>query len=184
MSVRAGDEAVDFYGQPGPGGLKIYMASSWRNKGLDRVAEVLRGAGHSVFDFRWYPNGSRGFHWSEQDVHWRSWSPRRFVQALDDPRSVHGFLRDAVAMRQADACVLVLPCGRSAHLEAGAFAGVAGTPRLVIYYPPSETRDPQEPELMYRLAYGIALDEQELLTALCALGTELSLPAASDERDV
>ena len=46
-------------------------------------------------------------------------------------------------MKWADACVLVLPCGRSAHLEAGWFVG-AGKPLHILQL------DREEPELMYR----------------------------------
>jgi len=47
-------------------------------------------------------------------------------------------------MEWADACVLVLPCGRSAHTEAGWFAG-RGL-KTIVYIP-----EKQEPELMYKL---------------------------------
>jgi len=36
---------------------------------------------------------------------------------------VRQFHNDIKAMEACDACVLVLPCGRSAHTEAGWFAG-------------------------------------------------------------
>lgn len=46
-------------------------------------------------------------------------------------------------MKWADVCVLVMPCGRSAHLEAGWFVG-AGKPTLILL-------ENGEPELMYRM---------------------------------
>ena len=46
-------------------------------------------------------------------------------------------------MRWADACVLLLPCGASAHLEAGWFSG-AGKPVAVV------APEIREPELMYK----------------------------------
>jgi nucleoside 2-deoxyribosyltransferase len=48
------------------------------------------------------------------------------------------------ALEDCDACVLVMPCGRSAHLEAG-FAIGAGKPTAILI---SEG----EPELMYKMA--------------------------------
>ena len=62
-------------------------------------------------------------------------------------------------MESCDACVLVLPCGRSAHTEAGWFAGCG---KKVIDYIPTK----QEPELMYKLFNGIACDLNQLITAL------------------
>jgi hypothetical protein len=55
--------------------------------------------------------------------------------------------------------VLVLPCGRSAHLEAG-WAKGAGK-RLVILLD-----EQNEPELMYRFADAICLDLDELMRSL------------------
>lgn len=46
-------------------------------------------------------------------------------------------------MKRADACVLLLPCGNSAHLEAGWFAGQR-KPVAVLCW------ELREPELMYR----------------------------------
>jgi hypothetical protein len=54
---------------------------------------------------------------------------------------------------------LVLPCGRSAHTEAGWFAG-AGK-KVLVYIP---TR--QEPELMYRLFDEVCTGKDELIEAL------------------
>lgn len=56
-------------------------------------------------------------------------------------------------MKSCDACLLVLPCGRSAHAEAGWFAG-AGKP-VVARLP-----EPQEPELMYKL-FNLVTDSLE-----------------------
>ncbi len=58
----------------------------------------------------------------------------------------------------ADACVLVLPCGRSAHLEAGYFAG-AGKPLLILLAD-------GEPELMYKMASEIYTELGELIADL------------------
>ena len=51
------------------------------------------------------------------------------------------------------------PCGRSAHTEAGWFAGSGKT--VVAYIPVR-----QEPELMYKLFSAIACSEEELLRLL------------------
>lgn len=53
-----------------------------------------------------------------------------------------GFDSDMAALRACDACVLVLPCGRSAHLELGWAAGARK--ETIVLCP-----DPEEPELMY-----------------------------------
>lgn len=64
------------------------------------------------------------------------------------------------AMLWADTCVLVLPCGRSAHTEAGWFAG-RGL-KTIVYMPGK-----QEPELMYKLFDRVVGNLDELVDALC-----------------
>jgi len=59
----------------------------------------------------------------------------------------------------------VLPCGRSAHLEAGWTAG-NGTP-LILY-----ATEPQEPELMYRMADALCATQDELLDAVRKLDAQ------------
>lgn len=124
---------------------KIYVASSWRNHRQPDVVAFLRNHGHEVYDFKNPAPGNTGFAWSSIDPDWQNWGPEGFREGLDHPIAQDGFGHDFRAMEWADQCVLVLPCGRSAHLEAGWFTG-NGLP-LTIYAPV-----PVEPELMYLLA--------------------------------
>lgn len=126
--------------------MKFYVASSWRNELQPDVVRRLVEDGHEVYDFRDpHDDGSdRGFHWSDIDPEWKSWSPEKFIHALNHRIAVKGFRKDWEAMQWAEACVLVMPCGRSAHLEAGYFVG-AGKRLFII------TSD-GEPELMYGMA--------------------------------
>lgn len=55
--------------------------------------------------------------------------------------------------------MLVLPCGRSAHTEAGWFAGRG---KMTIVYIPEH----QEPELMYKLFNKVCCTIDELIEAL------------------
>ena len=141
--------------------MKIYVASSWRNPIQQDVVGHLREAGHEVYDFRNPGPGEKGFAWSEIDPEWQTWCVREFSQALKHPIAEHGFKRDLVAMLWADACVLVMPCGRSAHIEAGWFTG-QGKP-TIIYSPESIQA---EPELMYKLANGVYGSMAEVLGSL------------------
>lgn len=139
---------------------RIYVASSWRNAHQPNVVDRLRMAGHEVYDFRNPPNGVSGFHWSEIDPDWRDWSAQEYRRLLTThPVAAPGFLNDFRGMQWADTCVLVLPCGRSAHLEAGWFCG-QGKRCLIL------TQDGEEPELMALLATGICVSIDEVLQAL------------------
>ena len=123
---------------------KVYVASSWRNPYQPAVVAQLRAAGHEVYDFRNPEENPGGFHWADVDPRWQKWSPREYIDHLDHPVAEKGFGADLRAMEWADCCVLVLPCGRSAHTEAGWFAG-RGL-KTIVYIP-----EKQEPELMYKL---------------------------------
>lgn len=139
--------------------MKIYVASSWRNRYYPDVVARLREAGYEVYDFRNPPSGDPGFHWTDVDPKAMEWSPEEYREGLEHPLAVRQFGNDIVAMESCDACVLVLPCGRSAHTEAGWFAGKG---KHVIAYVPEQV----EPELMYRLFHGLAIDVDEVITML------------------
>jgi hypothetical protein len=141
---------------------RIYAASSWRNPHQPGIVAGLRGAGHEVYDFRNPFNGRPGFAWSEIDPNWQAWSAERYRELLTtSPVAASGFVSDLRAMQWADTCVLILPCGRSAHLEAGWFCGQGK--RCVIL-----TRDGEEPELMALLATDIVISTEELYDVLAA----------------
>ena len=138
--------------------MKIYVASSWRNKIQPAIVEDLRDSGHEVYDFRNPDEGDKGFHWSDIDPNWKKWSKEQFRNSIDHHIAVIGFKKDYNAMQWADACVLVMPCGRSAHLEAGYFNG-ANKPLIILL-------SDGEPELMYLMANSICINTDELLMDL------------------
>jgi hypothetical protein len=141
--------------------MKIYVASSWRNLYQQRVVDVLRKLGHEVYDFKNPPHGNGGFAWSKIDAHWEQWTPEEYKQALEHPLADGGFNSDLDGMKWAEACVMVLPCGRSANTEAGWMKGAG---KKVWVYQPSK----QEAELMYKLYDGILTSENELITQFIA----------------
>lgn len=143
---------------------RIYVASSWRNRYQPTVVRDLRAAGHAVYDFRNPAPGNEGFRWSDIDPTWEEWGPMAFRSALSHPIAEQGFAHDFDAMRWADTGILLLPSGRSAHLEAGYFTG-AGKP-LYILLGHLWGRGGEEAELMYRMATGICIDMDELLAAV------------------
>ena len=143
---------------------RIYLASSWRNEYQPEILRLLRGAGFEVYDFRnprdegpqFEATPAEGFSWKQTDPEWGADTPDlldRYLRMLEHPVAERGFAADFTAMKWADTCVLLLPCGRSAHLEAGWMAG-AGR-ELIVYMPPLfldgslSRRWAFEPELMY-----------------------------------
>ena len=110
---------------------KIYVASSWRNRYFPDVVKKLREYGHEVYDFRNPPHNHGAFMWKDIDPEFERWTVSDYKNGLD-------------ALNWADTCIIVLPCGRSAHTEAGWMKG-AGK-KVVVYIP-----EMQEAELMYKL---------------------------------
>lgn len=134
---------------------RIYVASSWRNPDQPLAVKYLRGSGFEVYDFRNPAPGDSGFGWSEIDPCWQQWSQEDFRDALDNPIAEDGFRKDFEAMEWADAFLLLMPCGRSAHLEAGWALG-AGKPTAILL-------SGGEPELMYKMAGALCLDLDEVV---------------------
>ncbi len=102
---------------------QIYVASSWRNTYQQSIVELLRNYKYEVYDFRNPKEGNKGFKWSEVDLQWEVWTTEEYRDNLKHKISQEGFELDFDAMKAADQCVLVLPSGRSSHLEAGYFWG-------------------------------------------------------------
>ncbi|MGQ3486085.1 hypothetical protein [Roseovarius pacificus] len=139
---------------------RIYLASSWRNPNQPPMVQILRDHGHEVYDFRNPPSGVPGFAWSEIDPNWQSWSAEDYRRLLTThPTAARGYVTDLRGMEWADTCLLLLPCGRSAHLEAGWFCGRGK--RCIIL-----TQDGEEPELMALMANEICVSPSEVLAVL------------------
>lgn len=147
----------------------IYVASSWRNPVQIGVIHALRAAGLEAYDFRKPKTHNDGFHWSEvmpsvayggsgelRHVQAQSASAEDFLVALEHERCIEGFGLDFGAMQECDTCVLVLPCGRSAHLELGWFVGQGRKTAILL-------DDPVTPELMYRMVDYVAPSLFDLL---------------------
>lgn len=142
----------------------IYVASSWRNPMQPAVIATLKAAGLDCYDFR-HPQNATGFSWKEvkagstpgiagKGSDWET--VEDYLTMIAHPRALEGFTADFAAMEKADTFVLVLPCGKSAHLELGWAVG-AGKRTAVLL------EDPCEPELMYRMVDHLAPNLFDLL---------------------
>lgn len=135
----------------------VYVASSWRNGTQPIVVATLRAAGIDCYDFRNPGEGSVGFSWRQTrpdvDAGFAGVKPKGsdwetahdYLAMIEHPRAVEGFDADFAAMNKADTFVMVLPCGKSAHLELGWAIGAGKRTAILL-------EDPVEPELMYRAA--------------------------------
>lgn len=155
---------LDQFLKPKEGPMKFYVASSWRCPALDSVFSELKRLGHEAYDFR-----AEGFSWRDVYPHCSSdetWTAGALTAALAHPVSAEGFERDMEALRACDVVLLVLPSGRSAHLEAG-WAACAG--KHVAVLAPNGCK----PELMYRMTRGVFGRVEEAVDALRAAASVL-----------
>lgn len=134
----------------------IYLIGSLRNPRIPLLANALRSAGFEVFD-DWFAAGP------EADDKWQEYERGRghnFIQALNGWHARHVFDFDKTHLDWADAAVLVLPAGKSAHLELGYVIG-SGRPGFVYM-----EDEPERFDVMYRFAKGVAFDVDGLIGAL------------------
>jgi len=100
--------------------LKIYLIGSLRHPDVPELAErIQKETGHEVFA-DWYAAGKIA------DDAWQDYCNRRsysYVEALNTPASWHVFDFDYHHLLDSDIGILVMPAGKSAHLELGFMAG-------------------------------------------------------------
>lgn len=146
--------------EPAGGPGYVYVASSWRCGMHPAVIATLKAAGIDAYDFR-NPPGGTGFGWQEVmpsfDIDAQLVGDDDYLAGLEHPRAIEGFTADFDAMKRADTFVLVLPCGRSAHLELGWAVG-AGKRTAILLDGPLVT-----PELMYRMVDHVSPGVMDLL---------------------
>ena len=105
----------------------IYVIGSLRNPEVLDVGNDLRDAGLEVFD-DWMAAGP------EADDYWKSYELRRghsYKEALRGNAAQHIFQFDKYHLDRVDAVLLVLPAGRSGHLELGYAVGT-GMPGFIL----------------------------------------------------
>ena len=130
--------------------MRVYVASSWRNTVYPEVLEVLRQAGHEVYDFR-HQGGSD---WNPAEI-----TSDELFSYLDHPKVKSIFKKDMDALVESDAVVCVLPCGRSAHLELG--YGIGAGKRTVLLW-----HDGDAPDIMHKAVNAIVFNIADIPGAL------------------
>lgn len=121
----------------------IYLIGSLRNPEIPALGERLRALGYDVFD-DWFAAGPIA------DDSWRDYEKARghtYVEGLQGWAARHVFEYDFFHLNRADMAVLVLPAGRSSHLELGYAIG-RGKPGYVVLDRPDRW------DVMYQFAKG------------------------------
>jgi len=107
--------------------MKIYLASSWKNREVVlEMAKLLRSEGYLVDAF--CEEGNRiSFNWNELlDEMAKEGVNIENLDAMDMMkhwRVQAAFQEDRKYLEWADVVIMLMPCGRSAHIEAGYMVG-------------------------------------------------------------
>ena len=122
----------------------IYLIGSLRNEKIPTVARVLRDEHFDVFD-DWFAAGPEADDW------WRTYEKDKgtsYPAALAGYAARHVFSFDYTHLNRCDFGVLVLPAGKSGHLELGYMCG-QGKPCFVLF-----EEEPERWDVMYQFATG------------------------------
>lgn len=134
----------------------IYLIGSLRNPVVPEIARDLRREGFDVFD-DWHAAGP------EADDFWQKYETFRghdYAEALAGYAAQHVFNFDKFHLNRCDAAVLLLPAGKSGHLELGYAIG-KGKPGFILMDKKVDRFD-----VMYNFSSGVFFDLQSLITKL------------------
>lgn len=129
----------------------VYLIGSLRNAEIPRVAELLRTAGLEVFD-DWFAAGP------EADDYWQAYEKgrgRSYREALEGYAVDNVFSFDKKHLNRVDAVCLVMPAGKSGHLELGYAAGI-GKKTYILF-----DKEPERWDAMYRFADKVFFSDKE-----------------------
>lgn len=133
----------------------IYLIGSLRNPAVVVLGEELRGLNYEVFD-DWMAAGP------EADDYWKKYEEARghtYIEALHGHAAEHVFNYDRFHLDRASMGVLMLPAGRSGHLELGYLLG-QGKPGLILLDRPDRW------DVMYKFASQVCETKEELFNAI------------------
>lgn len=140
----------------------IYVIGSLRNPQVPVVGNALRAAGYDAFDDWYSPGESCDDRWKDYEVI----RGRSYYDAILGHHAEHAFALDYKHLDRCDAAVLVLPAGKSAHLELGWVIGQR-KPGFVLFDSEPEA---DRFELMYRFVFttggDIVFNHESLLASL------------------
>ena len=135
--------------------MNIYVAGKWKSLTQKSVVGILRSLNHNVYDYMNKIENPHGFAWTDFGIV-ENCAPQKFISLLVDNETVtKAFLNDFEKLRDADALVMTLPSGKSAHIEAGYLKGLGK--KVFIYMTENDA-----PELMYKMFDGIITSEDQL----------------------
>lgn len=137
--------------------MKIYLIGSLKNGNIPILAGRLRShTSHDVFD-EWHAPGPEADDFFDAYRKRRGWD---YKTALQSSLAKDIFEFDKKHLRESDIVVLVMPAGKSGHLELGYCAGLGKQTFILM------DKEPERVDMMHQFADKIFMTEQELIDEL------------------
>jgi len=136
--------------------MKIYLIGSLRNPKVLELGNLLRENDFNVFD-DWMEAGPTA------DDSWMDYEKQRgrsYGEALEGLAAEHVFEFDKKHLDSSDVAVLLMPAGKSAHIELGYMLG-SGKLGFVLF-----DKEPERYDVMYKFATGVFSTPKDLINAL------------------
>ena len=134
----------------------IYLIGALKNKKIPLIANELRALGFEVFD-DWFSPGP------EADDFWREYEKTKtssYKEALKGWAAKHIFEFDKHHLDRSDIAILVMPAGKSGHLELGYCVG--RNKRTYVLF----DEEPKRWDIMYQFTNDVFFDIEELKSEL------------------
>lgn len=135
---------------------KVYLIGALANRSIISLGNNIRELGYDVFDDWLSPGPQADEKWQEYEAERK----RTYKEAIYGHHADTVFNYDLRHLKEADMVVMVLPCGKSGHLELGWAIG-QGKPGYILF-----DKEPERYDVMYRFATDIFFSEQDLLDVL------------------
>lgn len=139
----------------------IYLIGALKNDNVPILANDLRKIGFDVFD-DWFTPGP------EADSYWQKYSIGRgqsYSEAIKGYAAQHIFEFDKHHLDRCDAAVMLMPAGKSGHIELGYTLG-RGKPGYILF-----DKEPERYDVMYAFATGVFFKKNDLLEELIKRGS-------------
>jgi len=134
----------------------VYLVSSLKNKQVVEVANALEANGITPFT-DWQCPGPDADDFLRDHYAARG---KTFQDAMASAAVECIWQFDKMWLDRSDVCVMVMPCGKSGHLELGYAIG-RGKPSYILY-----DSVPERIDVMHRYAHGLFFSVEELIKEL------------------
>lgn len=135
---------------------KIYLIGSLRNKEVPKLANKLRKLGFDVFDDWWAPGKNTDKEWKKYEIQ----RGRTYKEALKGYHAIDVFEFDHKHLLSCDIGILLLPCGKSGHMELGYLKGLKKKTYVLM------NKKSLRWDIMYQLSDGVFDNLKDLIKEL------------------